>query len=59
MNVNVNVSANFFFFFHSYTVHLDKSIFLILSDGCTIKYSKKMLKFTLKLTLKLLLHVSA
>ena len=32
--------------------------FLFLSNGCTIKYSKKMLKFTLKLTLKVLLHVS-
>jgi hypothetical protein len=30
----------------------------ILSNGCTIKYSKKILKFTLKLTLKMLLHVS-
>jgi hypothetical protein len=30
----------------------------ILSNGCTIKYSKKILKFTLKLTLKVLLHIS-
>jgi len=30
----------------------------ILSNGRTIKYSKKILKFTLQLILKVLLHVS-
>jgi hypothetical protein len=44
--------------FDSCTVHLDIIKFLFLSNGCTIKYSKKMLKFTLKSTLKVLLHIS-
>jgi len=49
--------ANTFFFFTVAPCILINQVF-ILSNRCTVKYFKKILKFTLKLTLKVLLHVS-
>ena len=44
--------------FHSCTVHLDTIKSHLLSNGCTIKYSKKNAKIYIKINITMLLRVS-
>jgi len=44
--------------FHSFTLHLGTVKSHLLSNGCTIKYSKKNVKIYIKINIKMLLHVS-
>ena len=57
-NLNIKIKfCIFFFFFHSCTVHLHTIKSRLLSNGCTIKYSKKNVKIYIKINIKMFLHV--